>query len=348
MNNSRTIPTTQTGKSADPTPSVTGSRLTVSRSLLQFDRTDPGDESYLTLRVTPPFANALVALAVSDPNLFQVAVGVSRLAFKQSLTFKPEEGGSYVHVRYTPERSGRHQSTLTIEVPALSETITVQLAGHTGGLAAISLPERTRSLPAPLAPASYSPGTSARPDGALVKGLLAGGLVLGLAIAGYVYRCDIWPASCTQTVSAVEPATPEPTREPLPEAVAPAPVSSPAVETRRPAPERVVETRPKATKTTVIEKPRSTVATAPRTQPAAAPKQTVAAAPVREQSVVKNAERTQPVSVVQETPKPTVVAAKPAAKPRTQPAATPAQKPAARPQNNEESELEQVLNKGNN
>ncbi|XWW43801.1 hypothetical protein JYG30_13460 [Fibrella sp. USSR17] len=204
MNQVPDLPTDNVSGQATASSSTTGSHLRVSNSQLQFDRTPLGEESFLTLKVTPPYSDALVVLTISEPDMFQVAAGKERLAFKQALTVKPDLTGSYIHLRYTPTRSGKHQATLTLEAPASAETITVQLAGRTTGVALLT--QRTQST------AGYNTSTGERPGNWLAKGLLGASILAGLGIGVYAFRCDIWPASCGPVVdNAVPTIVPEQT-----------------------------------------------------------------------------------------------------------------------------------------
>lgn len=188
MNNSRALAKKTASEQQDAGTPTIGPALQVSKSVLHFDQTDPGEESFLTLKITPPHPNTLIVVSVQDMNLFQVAVGIERLAFKQVLTFKPEAAGSYIHLRYTPERTGRHQSVLTVEAPATAETVRIPLVGRTGGMIGLPLPTINR-LPAGEYPVR-------RPARSLVTSLLVGGLLLGIGYVGYTYKCQIWPSTC--------------------------------------------------------------------------------------------------------------------------------------------------------
>jgi len=198
MNQVPDLPTDNVSGQATASSSTAGSHLRVSNSQLQFDRTPLGEESFLTLKVTPPYSDALVVLTISEPDLFQVAAGKERLAFKQALTVKPDLTGTYIHLRYTPTRSGKHQATLTLEAPASAETITVQLAGRTTGVTLLT--QRTQSA------TGYSASASDRPGNWLAKGLLGASIVAGLSVGVYAFRCDIWPASCGPVSNADTPA----------------------------------------------------------------------------------------------------------------------------------------------
>jgi hypothetical protein len=323
MNQTHAKPTDGASPAKVPGLPLVSPGLQVSSSTLQFDRTEPGNESFLTLKVTPPQPNVPVVLSVSDPALFQLAVGVERLAFKESLTFKPDPQGTYVHLRYTPPRAGKHQSALVIESPTTSETHTVSLFGRTSGMA---LPVGSLR---PVGEASQSAGST-------TKAFVAIGLVLGLGIGVYAYRCQIWPDTCgpasalsppvtdaEETVSE-SPAEKEPTSTPV--------VPKPSVATM---PVRPRPTQPE-TQRTQTAAPSQSVNTAERTQ-------AVASAPTR------NIPTETPSASAKTTPKPTT-APRPTAVQRPQSAtvAPAAVKPVPKPSVSEESELERVLNQNGN
>lgn len=221
MNHTRALPTDLAGEQKAGSMSVSISGLQVSKSALNFDQTNPGEESFLTLKITPPVQNTLVVVSVKHPALFQVAVGVERLAFKQVLTFKPTLNGTYIHLRYTPEHTGRHQSLLLIEAPATGETLSLPLLGHTGGFAALALPS-IQLLPG-------SEPIVRRPTRRLLTSLLIGSLLIGSGYAGYVYRCQIWPGACSPFGTTTASATKQ------------------KVADQRPGPVRPALTRPKST-----------------------------------------------------------------------------------------------------
>jgi hypothetical protein len=190
-------------------PTVIGSGLRISKSILRFDRTAPGEESFLIVKIFPPAPNTSVSLFTDQPHLFQMAVGVNKLVFEPELTFTPDISGSYVHFRYQPKRVGRHRGQLTVETA--SETVTASLSGRTVLLPDVKVLRQ-----------SYQPG-SQRLNGGLV-GLIGGALIVGLGFAGFMYRCELWPQYCESTsVVSTEPAVKavampsvtEPTADPI-------------------------------------------------------------------------------------------------------------------------------------
>lgn len=309
----------------------------MSRSALTFDRTDPGDESFLTLRITPPHPNTLIVVTIDDASLFQVAAGIERLAFKEALTFKPEPTGSYIHLRYTPERSGRHQSTMTIEVPATAETVSVLLTGRTTGVA---LPGGSLALPVASTPRSTN---------ALTRSLLVGGLLIGIGFAGYTYRCQLWPANCSPFSSATTPAVQQETS--VPDGAAAAETKDaredPASEPKPKSVDRVAKARPSET-TEANDRPVDPVI---KRKPltADAPAETANRSKQTDNVPVRNREiKTEKAAEVPARKK-TTIANPTAVQQRTQPTpAAPKPKPSTKPANTDESELERVLNRGSN
>ncbi|MBO0949716.1 hypothetical protein [Fibrella forsythiae] len=339
MNDIRAVSTEKTnGQNGIGLPNA-GARLQVSSSALRFDPTNPGEESFLTLRITPPQPNTLVVVTVDEASLFQVAAGVERLAFKQTLTFKPETTGSYIHLRYTPERSGRHQSTVTVEVPATAETIQIPVTGRTSGVGLPTL--------------SGSPAAQ-RPISALTKSLLAGGLLVGIGYAGYTYRCQLWPDSCGPSISTSAPAVvDEPVTRPSESPRSASNESQPAASEstvsiapakNRPASKATERTQPSERPSEALTRRATPTVDVPAqraVQPNDAPARSADKAPANVPE-----QKPAPQAVAENTIRKALATPKPAATQRTRPTATPpAPKPVTKPNPTEESELERVLNR---
>ncbi|MBO0938830.1 hypothetical protein J2I47_19920 [Fibrella sp. HMF5335] len=111
--------------------------LLVSQSSLQFPSTDVGDEQFLLVKIGQDGTNAPVRVSCEASPYFQVAVQGTPLRFSTEVTFIPEPGGTFVHVRYAPKHGGRHKSELVIETEQTTQS--VALSGHTAGLLVRSL-----------------------------------------------------------------------------------------------------------------------------------------------------------------------------------------------------------------
>ncbi len=186
--------------------------LTVGAPALHLDKTRVGDETFSILNISQRFADTPVSVVVDDPTQFSVATGVKQLLFGPSLLFTPAPTGTYIHVRYQPDRPGRHVAKLYVETPY--ETKTVRLTGRTIGI----LPpvigrqptDRTDQRDQLLLPA---PSEMQRPLGRLRLPALL--LLGGLAYGGYTYRCELAPSLCRQSaaVGVPQPAVVTPSQE---------------------------------------------------------------------------------------------------------------------------------------
>lgn len=177
--------------------------LTVSGSELVFNRMEVGEEGFAILKISQQGTDTPVLLSTDDPAQFGLATGVKELNFGSDLTLTPLPNGTYVHIRYRPNRTGRHLAHLFIEAPY--DTKTVSLQGQAVGLLPIVLP-KLRSSPH-TRPSMRLPNPSAEPDTEglrpvarrpqkrAVPALLLLGLG-GLGFAGYAYRCQIAPSLC--------------------------------------------------------------------------------------------------------------------------------------------------------
>lgn len=239
-----------------------GPTLIVSTDALLFPKTAPGKVRSMILTISQQHTDTPVTLTTDTPERFQLASD-SRPAFGPSLTIVPSPTGTYVHIRYTPQRFGKHIAQLTIEAPYDTRTIT--LTGRSGGILApggrvsATVPRRIEP-PATAAPAR-------RPVGVVVALLLAG----GLAYAGYTYRCQLVPSLCQAArepapsatdsdASAIDPVAVEPT----PVKVNAAPLGGRAKDRQRePGPAAADEKPANAARTDTDRNPRSNVPVRP-------------------------------------------------------------------------------------
>ena len=101
-------------------------------------------------------------MVVDDPTCFTIATGERQLLFGSSLLFTPAPAGTYIHVRYQPDRPGRHAATLYVETPY--QTSTVRLTGRTTGLLPPAL-HRTPTAERHPSPALLPAGPVGEPAG---------------------------------------------------------------------------------------------------------------------------------------------------------------------------------------
>ncbi len=178
--------------------------LRVDQPALHLGKVNVGEEAYAILNIGQQFAQTPVSVVVDDPAQFSIATGVKQLLFGPSLLFTPAPTGTYIHVRYQPDRPGRHSAHLYIETPY--QTKQVRLTGRTTGLVA---PVLSRQPTQPREPAQRllppAPTETTRRRGRLgLPALLLLGLG-GLAFAGYAYRCELAPSLCRQSVTTPAP-----------------------------------------------------------------------------------------------------------------------------------------------
>lgn len=162
--------------------------LTISPDSLSFAKTSPGKPAFLVLTVTQEQADTPVTLSTDAPERFQFATD-SHPLFTDVLTLTPSATGTYVHVRYTPDRAGLHVGQLLVQAPYETQTFT--LTGRAAGL----LPT-VSNTPLPKPPTAEKvdrPASAGRRLG--VPALL---LLSGLAYAGYTYRCQLAPSLCRE------------------------------------------------------------------------------------------------------------------------------------------------------
>lgn len=173
----------QTPKPSEPQAPVTNQTpqsptiglLTLSDATLTFPAAIPGEYRFLVFTVSQQNVNTPVTLTVDSPVQFQLATD-SQPNFVTSLTFVPAPRGSYVHVRYTPDKAGWYQAKLTVETPYVNKVIS--LIGQSSGFKglAFSLDRRWKI------------------------GLPVVVLLGALTVTGYSYRCQLLPDLCQEPV----------------------------------------------------------------------------------------------------------------------------------------------------
>jgi hypothetical protein len=171
--------------------------ISVNRTSVDFDKTDIGDECFRLIKISQSGEGVPVTLSSNSPDLFQIAIGVKKLIFEDELTFSPAEGGTFVHIRFTPDRMGNHTGSLILKTANDQQIIT--LSGKGGNFIATPASEQISGL-------------SSRWKWAAMLVLVG-----GVGYAGYMYRCQLVPSLCDQPneVQSVEakPAVGPPAKE---------------------------------------------------------------------------------------------------------------------------------------
>lgn len=198
---------------------------------LVFPRTAFGRPRVLTLAIAQQYTSTPVKIATDAPDYFQLATD-RRPRFVPAVMITPSSTGTYVHIRYAPGRTGSHRGHLLIETPYISRRIA--LSGSRGVLPALPMPQlptlrmpqwprlhrpqlprlRVPQLPTlrtPSLPTLRIPKLPARPSPSNLfgrvsirswrAGLLAAGLISGLVLTGYLYRCQLVPSLCQEDIA---------------------------------------------------------------------------------------------------------------------------------------------------
>lgn len=161
--------------------------LTISDASITFNRIKPGEKDFILLKINQQGTNTPVVLSTDDPNQFSLAVSEKQLHFVSNLTIIPAFDGTYVQIRYAPNRSGQHIAHLFVKAPYDNQTVSLQ--GNAGG--------------------SWWPGLwtigkaqSSRLPTIRSKnlGILAILIVGGLLYASYAYRCQLAPSLCQSQI----------------------------------------------------------------------------------------------------------------------------------------------------
>lgn len=195
---------------------MTTSELTISEQSLTFAKTVPGKPVFLVVRVATDDKNVQVTASTDLPAVFQLASD-DRPIFGSMLTLIPESAGTYIHIRYQPERPGVHEGTLTLQ--SAVGTRTVSLTGRCTRMATVATNPNsvlTRTV------ASREVKAAKSRAGMLVAGAA---VLVGLLYTGITYRCQLMPSLCQQDATTASQAVSSPA---VP--VVETPVSSPASE----------------------------------------------------------------------------------------------------------------------
>ncbi len=177
--------------------------LTVSDSLLTITQSATDRPGFGLLTIAQTNANTPVTITTDLPDYFLLASD-SRPTFGPTLLLLPSATGTYVHIRYFSGKRGRHRGQLFIEAPYGSTTVTLE--GQKMGL----LPTLRTSVVVAKSVQEEDTPTRKRWITGLTVGLLA-----GLAVVSYTYKCQLFPSLCQErTANQVavpdEPARSEP------------------------------------------------------------------------------------------------------------------------------------------
>ncbi len=187
------------------------SELIISEQSLTFPKTVPGKPVFLVLRVATDEKNIAVTTSTDLPAVFQLASD-DRPIFGSMLSLVAEPSGTYLHIRYQPDRPGLHEGTLTLQSAAGTRTVT--LTGRCTRLSAVHT-NPNNVLTRTVASGNMSSGT--RRTGMMIAGAA---VVVALLYTGVTYRCQLLPSLCQQdaTVNAqpVISATPSVVDVPIP------------------------------------------------------------------------------------------------------------------------------------
>ncbi len=196
------------GPAVDTVPSVRKQpELLVSHPALTLVQRAADKPVFSVLAIAQQHADTPVTLSTDEPDYFQLASD-SRPAFGSTLTFVPPPTGAYVHVRYMAPKGCSHQAHLTIEAPYTSTTVALE-GRTTGALSVVRniLPSTNR--------------VSAKQPNRVISSsrwaaLWATVLVSGLAYAGYIYQCQLFPSLCQEkTTESVQPKSHFPLPQPV-------------------------------------------------------------------------------------------------------------------------------------
>lgn len=150
----------------------------VNKTSVDFDKTDIDDECFRLIKITQEGESAPVNLYSDSPDVFQIAIGVKKLVFEDELTFTPGEGGTFVHIRFSPNRTGHYTGNLVLKSGEGQQTVT--LNGRGGSYIAAPASEQLKGL---------SP---------LLKWAAILVVLGGVGYTGYTYKCQLIPSLCDQ------------------------------------------------------------------------------------------------------------------------------------------------------
>lgn len=207
---------------------MTTSELTISEESLTFARTVPGKPVFLVLRLATDEKAVPVTASTDLPAVFQLASD-DRPIFGSALSLVSGPAGTYIHIRYQPDRAGAHEATLILQSAVGTRTVTL-----TGRCARIAAAHTNSNKVLTRTVASREAGSVTGHTGMLLAGVV---VVVALLYTGVTYRCQLLPSLCQPDATASSPAV-----------VSSAP-SVVEVPTLTPVPERVATVKPAAERT---------------------------------------------------------------------------------------------------
>ncbi|WP_288423677.1 hypothetical protein [uncultured Spirosoma sp.] len=171
---------------------MTTSELTSSEQSLTFPKTIPGKPVFLVLRVTTDEKDGRVTASTDLPAVFQLASD-ARPIFGAMLSLAYEPSGTYVHIRYQPDRAGLHEGTLTLQSAVGTRTVAL-----TGRCSRIAATHTNANKVLTQIVASREANSTTQRTGKLIAGAA---VVVALLYTGVTYRCQLLPSLCRQDAS---------------------------------------------------------------------------------------------------------------------------------------------------
>ncbi len=167
--------------------------LFVDGSTVTFDRTEPNATDFIFLKIRQQGATTPVTLTIHGSNQFTLATSTRESDFAPDLTINTSFEGTYVYIRYAPNRAGRHVARLLITTPYYTKTVSLegQASSHW---------YRLLEWPGLLTPWRVLNNHSA---GSPIQKWVLSVLLLGLGYVSYTYQCQLVPSLC-QSQNAVK------------------------------------------------------------------------------------------------------------------------------------------------
>ncbi len=192
---------------------MTTSELTISESSLTFPKTVLGKPVFLVLRVATDERDVTVTASTDLPTVFQLASD-DRPIFGSMLSLLSEPSGTYIHIRYQPDRAGLHEGTLTLQSAVGTRSVT--LTGRCNRMAA-TYTNANKVLTQTVT--SREANAITRRTGRMIAGAA---VVVALLYTGVMYRCQLLPSLCRQDAAVSAPPIVSVTvPSPVPERTAP-------------------------------------------------------------------------------------------------------------------------------
>jgi len=206
---------------------MTTSDLIISESSLTFPKTVLGKPVFLVLRVATDEKAVTVTASTDLPTVFQLASD-DRPIFGSMLSLVSEPSGTYIHIRYQPDRAGLHEGTLTLQSAVGTRNVTL-----TGRCSRIAATQANANKVLTRTVASRDANATTRRTGRVIAGAA---VLVALLYTGVTYRCQLLPSLCQQDAAVGSPPVAPP---PIVDATAPSPVPERTAPVE-PATERVV------------------------------------------------------------------------------------------------------------